>query len=329
MAPPLPSPADGCVLVTGGAGFIGGRLVAGLRAAGNRVAVLDDASAGLPLPARAEGLEVISGDIRDADLMARVVAALRPAAIVHLAALHHIPSCTADPRRALDINVVGTQSVLDAAATAGVERVLIASSGAVYDWGVGALSEQSPTSPHDIYALSKLTNEHQLALWARQPGRWARVARLFNVIGPGDPNGHLIPEVLDRLAGAARTASAGDPIVLRLGHLDHRRDYIALEDAAEGLIALLGDADPAPFSIDNLCSGHELGVEDLVTRLADLLGLRITCLSDPALRRANDRPSQLGAPERAWRRLGWRVRQPVDSALAEIAAADGRFALVS
>ncbi|HAP98816.1 MAG TPA: UDP-glucose 4-epimerase, partial [Rhodospirillum rubrum] len=57
---------DGCVLVTGGAGFIGSRVVAGLRAAGSRVAVLDDASAGRPLPARTEGLEVIAGDIRDA-----------------------------------------------------------------------------------------------------------------------------------------------------------------------------------------------------------------------------------------------------------------------
>ncbi len=101
-----------CVLVTGAAGFVGSRLLARLSASGTHVIALDDQSVGLPLPQVSEFVTPVLADIRNRNLMRAVFNDHRPQAIVHLAALHHIPTCEANPHLALDINVMGTQILL-------------------------------------------------------------------------------------------------------------------------------------------------------------------------------------------------------------------------
>lgn len=306
------------VLITGGNGFIGRRVVAKLRDRAVTVTIFDDGSAGMP---NAAGVTVIRGDIRDTDAVTAVLAQADADAIVHLAALHHIPTCNADPRRALDINVVGTQTLLDAAAAQRVGTVVLASSGAVYDWHDRMLDEEAPVRARDIYATCKLANEQQLAIWADAHGRRGRIARLFNVIGPGDPNGHLVPDILGRLA-AIDIGSTG---CLRLGGLDRRRDYIDVEDAADGIVALIANADAAPISVYNLCSGIETSVQQMAEKLARTTGRQIVCESDPTLVRRQDRPSQLGSFARAASCLGWRPASTLDDTLKRIVAIDGRF----
>lgn len=307
-------------VVTGAAGFIGSRVTAGLAAAGWRVIAIDDESAGLPLPPASPRVRPVRADIRDADAIEAAFAAAPPRLLVHLAAVHHIPTCTAQPRRALDVNVIGTQTVLDAAARHDCDRVVIASSGAVYRWDDAMLAESAALEPRDTYALGKLANEHQLAVWAAQgAGRRGRIARIFNAIGTGDPNAHLVPEVLQRLA-AALPAPAGKPIRLAMGNTGTRRDFIHVDDVADGLIALAGDAGRQPLAAFNICSGRDLSVRDLVERLTRQLGLAVEQVTDPRLVRAGDRPSQLGCPDLAAERLGWRASRGVDQALAELIA---------
>ncbi|HLO78610.1 MAG TPA: NAD-dependent epimerase/dehydratase family protein, partial [Magnetospirillum sp.] len=253
------------VLVTGGAGFVGRRLAA-LLARDRQVTVVDDLSAGLPMPEAGGNLACHVGDIRDPAAMAALMADVSPQAVIHLAALHHIPSCENDPRRAMDINVVGFQTVLDACARAGCGRVVLASSGAVYDWGDGgALDENASIRPCDVYSVTKATNEQQLALWAARTGGSGTIARLFNLIGPNDPNGHLIPDILGRLSSAGAA-----PVRLRLGNLETRRDFVDVNDAAEAFAALLDRAPWRPAGTDtfNICSGREYTVPDIALKLA-------------------------------------------------------------
>lgn len=279
------------------------------------VILVDNLSVGRPMPPTSPGLTCYQEDIRDRDAMAAIVLRHRPGAVIHLAALHHIPSCERDPAKAMDVNVMGFQSILDACALAGCRRVVLASSGAVYDWADRPLSETDAIAPRDVYSASKAANEHQLTAWTMAGRGSGVIARMFNVIGPDDPNGHLIPDILGRLQGAE-----GSQLDLRLGNLDTRRDFVDVRDMAAGLAALAdwrgGDA-PTP-EIFNLCSGRECTVSEIATKLAEHMGVRASLVSDPALRRAIDRPSQLGLPDKMARQFGWRAGRDLDDSIDTI-----------
>ncbi|WOI44160.1 NAD(P)-dependent oxidoreductase [Acidovorax sp. BLS4] len=299
------------VLVTGAAGMIGRRLVSALLRRGDAVAGLDNLSSGMPMPL---GLTLsVVADVCDTATVEAALRDLRADAIVHLAAVHHIPTCETQRMHCLRVNVEGTESVLHAATQTGLQQVVIASSGAVYAWGREMLTEaDSPTEARDNYALSKLCNESQLRLWcSRAQGRRGRVARLFNSIAHDDPNAHLIPDVLAQLR-----ADPGTEPVLRLGNLQPRRDYMHADDAAAGVLALLDDPHLTPaFDVFNLCSGVEHSVGDLVSEIGKLLGRSPRIEVDPQRQRPNDRAHQLGDPGKAWSRLGWRTRWSLHQAL--------------
>lgn len=319
--PPLPGHAT--VLVTGAAGFIGSRVTPLLTGLGCKVVAVDDLSVGMPLPPASASLVPIVADIRDRDGLAAIFAAHRPDAVMHLAAVHHIPTCEAKPALAFDVNVMGTQSVLDAAAAAGTRDVLLASSGAVYDWRDGPLGEDdTPLKARDVYSITKLSNEYQVAGWAERTGSRTRAARLFNTIGTHDPNGHLIPDIL------AQIGSDGRDAIVWLGNTAPRRDYIFVDDIASGLVTLLGGME-APFEAFNLCSGVDLSVAELVGVIGDLLSVRVTIETDPSRVRKVDRLQQLGDPAKMAARFGWRAAWDARAALAQIMTATGYLAAES
>ena len=120
-------------LVTGGAGFIGSRLARRLLRNGDlQVIVYHDFSAGTRehLPPL-QGLTFVEGDVRDAKHLRRSLHRFRPSLVYHLAALHFIPFCEAHPDTTWDVNVLGTQALLEACADCPPERLLFASTGAV------------------------------------------------------------------------------------------------------------------------------------------------------------------------------------------------------
>ena len=303
------------LLVTGGAGMLGRRVVQQWHEAGGKVAVLDNLSSGLAMPE--EATLAVCGDLRDEELLANVLTAFRPEAILHLAAVHHIPTCENQRTHCLDVNVLGTERLLKAAEEADIRHVVIASSGAVYAWQEGPLSElTSPLAPADNYALSKYCNEQQLQFWSSRGQRIGRAARIFNAVGHDDPNAHLIPEVLKQLRHSADGC-------IRLGNLAPRRDYLHADDIARGLIAMLHDPriDTA-FDTINLCTGTEHSVEQLVQQLGQIVGLDVNVEIDPARKRRVDRPSQLGNPSRARELLGWQARFKFDEALRRVVFPD-------
>jgi UDP-glucose 4-epimerase len=220
-------------------------------------------------------------------------------------------------RHCLDVNVLGTERLLAAAEAAQVDRVVIASSGAVYSWQEGPLSElSSPLAPCDNYALSKYCNEQQLRFWSGRGERTGRVARIFNAVGHDDPNAHLIPDVLKQLRQSADGC-------IRLGNLTPRRDYLHADDIARGLIAMLHDPrTDVPFDVFNLCSGVEHSVEQLVQQLGDIVGVQVRVEVDPSRQRRVDRPSQLGDPGRTLELLGWQPRMAFAEALRKVVFPD-------
>lgn len=301
------------IFVTGGAGFIGSRLVEQACRAGAELAIFDNLSVRLPMPGARAGLTTTEGDIRDADAIARAVADFAPDTVIHLAAVHHIPTCERRRAYSLEVNVVGTENVLAACEAAGTTHLVLASTGAVYAWGETRLVEDaSPLGSSDNYSVAKLANEGQCRFWADRTGSCLSIARIFNTIGWNDPNAHLIPDILDQLTGET-TAT------LRLGNLKPRRDYIFVEDTAAGLLAMATRAAAtAPVDIFNVCTGDETSVEDLVRMIGTVTGVALTIEQDPDRVRRVDRISQVGDAAKARATFGWRATRSLRQAVERI-----------
>jgi UDP-glucose 4-epimerase len=292
-------------LVTGGAGFIGSNLVDGLLARGHEVAVLDDLSTGRLenlVPAIQRGATLHTAGVTDAAAVARALEAARPTVVYHLAAQIDVRRAVEDPARDARINVVGTATVLEAARSAGVERVVLASTGgAIYgDADVIPTPESAPARPLSPYAVSKAAAERYVEFYVRGHGLSAFVVRLANVYGPRqDPRGEA--GVIALYCGAAVDGRG----VTVFGDGGQTRDFVYVADVVEALIAA------GERRVDGCCN-VATGRETTVLALARALGLRTTFA--PA-RPGEVRRSCL-APGAAAEMLGWSARTALPEGLA-------------
>ncbi|MDD2657871.1 MAG: NAD-dependent epimerase/dehydratase family protein, partial [Candidatus Pacebacteria bacterium] len=242
------------ILVTGGAGFIGSHLVALLASKGIEVRVLDSLVSGKRerVPA---GVDFIQGDIRDRDAL---MAAMKDVTqVVHLAALVSVAESMADPLSTHEVNVTGTEHVLQAMRGAGVKRIVYASSAAVYgDEPSLPKRESSPLQPQSPYALSKVINEAQAGMYERAFGLSPVGLRFFNVYGPGQAGNHPYASVIPRWIEAVR---AGRPVTV-YGDGSQTRDFVHVRDVAQAIyLALVSNA----TGVFNIASGEEVSLTEL------------------------------------------------------------------
>lgn len=295
------------VLVTGGAGFVGSHIVDRLLADGHAAAVLDDLSTGRREnvnPAAALHVE----DIRSPRAH-EIVAAVRPEAIVHVAAQAAVSRSVADPLFDASVNVMGTITVLEAARRAGVRRIVYTSTGgAAYgDTDVLPTPEDHPALASSFYGVSKVAAERYLDCWASLNGASALSLRLANVYGPRQhPEGEagVIAIFCHRLL-------TGQPCIVN-GDGEQTRDYVYVGDVAEAVARAL--ARPDATGVVNIGTGRETTVNDLYRRLAALAGVGAPARHGPP-RPGEQRRSVLDAT-RAKRLLGWTPATLLEDGLA-------------
>lgn len=176
------------VLITGSDGFIGCHLAADLAARGHQVCGLDSGGVAMPAWLRLERenyskLKSVRCDIRNREELARVVGALSPDVIVHLAAKPGVAGAEVDPLAYEEVNVGGVANLIAACSLAGVRRIVHASTSSVYGNVVGAINETTPLRPLGHYGRTKLNGEKLLQDAATLGGMDVIILRPFNVIG--------------------------------------------------------------------------------------------------------------------------------------------------
>ncbi len=254
------------ILVTGGAGFIGSHIVEQALRRGDAVRVLDNFSTGRRenLDRLQGDLEVLEGDLRDPRMVKQAVQGVE--LVFHQAAFISVPQSMQEPETCFAINVTGTVTLLEAARQAGVRRVMLASSTAVYgDTDVFPTPEETPLRPLSPYALSKQVSELYAALYTRALGLPVVALRYFNVYGPRQrPDS----EYAAAIPIFVRLLAAGQPLTI-FGNGRQSRDFIFVSDVAHANL-LAAETDRAAGEAINICTGSEISVLDLLEQLSEL-----------------------------------------------------------
>jgi nucleoside-diphosphate-sugar epimerase len=299
------------VLVTGGAGFIGSHLVEGLLTRGDLVRVLDNFSTGRRenLGALASRPDVLEGDLCDPETVRRAVQGVE--LVFHEAAFVSSPKSMETPAACYATNVTGTENLLEAARRAGVRRIVIASSAAVYgDSQDLPLQESASPRPLSPYAASKHIGEIYAGLYSRSFGTEVVALRYFNVFGPRQSPDTEYAAVVPIFI---RQALQGLPLKIE-GDGGQTRDLIYVRDVVRANLLASEKPGIAGQSF-NICTGRETRILDLADTLMGLFP------GGPAFQAAPPRPGDIyrsvGDPRKAHELLGFQAGTSLAEGLAQ------------
>jgi GDP-4-dehydro-6-deoxy-D-mannose reductase len=288
--------------VTGATGFVGTHLVAHLRAAGDTV-VAPGVDGDEPL------------DVVEPDAVRTRIADARPDAVYHLAGLAAPGASWDDPERYAIVNAVGTLSVLEGAAAAGAQRVVVV--GSAEEYGIVAadgppITEEAPLRPDTPYAASKVSAEFYALQAFLGRGLGVLRVRAFNHTGPGQSDRFVVSALARRVAVAER----GDDPTITVGNLDAVRDYTDVRDVVVAYRLLVERGEPG--EVYNVASGRGVTVAHVAETLLGRATRPLTLTVDPALVRPVEVPRLVGDPSRLRAATGWSPRYTLEQTMTDV-----------
>ncbi len=301
------------VLVTGAGGFVGSYLVERLAEEGcglrclveydsrGDIGWLDDIT-----PEVAAGIEIVAGDLRDADAVRDCVSGTD--VVFHLGALIAIPYSYKHPRQVIESNVTGTLNVLLAARDLGVERVVHTSTSEVYGTARSVpIGEDHPLQGQSPYSASKIGADKIAESFHLAYELPVATIRPFNIYGPRQSARAVIPTIINQ-------ALTGETV--KLGSLHPTRDFTFVTDTAEGFVRI-AECDAAIGGVFNVGSNAEISVRDLVEKIAGLCGKDIEIeREETRLRPENSEVGRLWADNSLAREtFGWKPEVSLDEGL--------------
>jgi len=254
------------VLVTGGAGFIGGQVVDALLMRGYDVTVLDNFSAGQrpeANPHLKSSVRVIDGDVRNQKDVRNALDKVD--SVIHMAAIIDTEYSVSNPLEVNEVNVSGTLTLLHESAEMKKKRFIFTSSTAVYgDAGDAPLSEEIKPRPISPYGVTKLAGEEYCNTYSRTFGLETVSLRLFNVYGRGQGKNQYAGVVIKFIEQATRGL---DPVIF--GDGEQTRDFIHVSDVVAAHILALekGSIESSPI---NIGTGIPTKIRDLARLVIDL-----------------------------------------------------------
>lgn len=312
------------VLVTGGAGYIGSHACKSLRSAGHVPVTYDNLSTGWQDAVKFGPFE--PGDLQDRARLDDVIARHQPRAVMHFAAVSDVGEAARDPGKYWRNNVLGSLTLVEAMAAAGIDMMVFSSTCAVYGEADGvALDEDCPTRPINSYGASKLAIEQMLAHFGESTGLRSVIFRYFNVAGADPeseigefhrPETHLVPRLLDAVL------QPGTEFTIYGTDYDTPdgtciRDYIHVSDLVDahilGLDRLLAGGSGLTF---NLGTGTGFSVREVFNQARTVTNRGIHVIEGP--RRPGDAVRLVSGSGRAKTDLGWKpIRSNLDEMIAD------------
>lgn len=287
------------VLVTGGAGFIGSTLVRKLLDRNYQITVLDDLSTGLieNLP-KSDKLKLIKGDVRDFDLVSRVVR--KRHYVMHLAAQAFIPFSYQMPLQVAEVNAIGSINILKACRESKVKRLVHISSSEVYGPAQYVpMNEKHPLQPYSTYSVAKAAAD----LWA-QTFFWEHklpvvILRPFNTFGSHESLPYFIPEMIRQCLK--------EPII-NVGNLGTKRDFTYLEDTADAMIRAL-ETENIEGEVINIGTGQTHKMQDILALIKrETRAEEKKVVQDKKRLRPRDVEILVTDNDKAKKILGWKPR---------------------
>jgi UDP-glucose 4-epimerase len=288
-------------VVTGGAGFIGSHAVDALLARGDEVHLVDNFATG-----RRENLNGAAAlhehDIREP--LDALFAQVRPEVVVHLAAQADVGTSVEQPLLDLEVNVLGTLNVLEAARPHGAQIVFSSTGGAIYGECTRPAREDDAREPASPYGTSKLAAEEYLATWNRLYGSQHIALRFANVYGPrqlAKLEGGVVAIFSDRLRAGENVTINGDG--------EQTRDYVFVADVVAAVLAAIGHGG----GTFNVGTGIETSVVELFETMRRVAGVDVAAEHAPP--RPGEARRSVVDPSRAERELGWRPAHALEDGL--------------
>ncbi len=298
------------VLVTGGAGYIGGHVVRQLRERGQRVVVVDDLSSGKP--ERLGDVELVAIDLADSAApseLARVLKQHEVESVIHFAARKAVGESVERPAWYFQQNIASLANLLLAMEAADVRRLVFSSTASVYASSDRPLDEDSTTDPINPYGQTKLAGEW-LVRAAAHNGLRAVSLRYFNVAGAGSHTlgdtsvNNLVPMVFAKLDAGEPPVIFGDDYATPDGTCV--RDYVHILDVADAHLAALDSLGSGTGAdLYNIGTGTGVSVREMIDTILEVTGSPLKPIV--ADRRPGDPDMVVAAVDRVADRLGWRA----------------------
>lgn len=257
------------MLITGGAGFIGSHLCDKYTKEGQAVLCLDNFMSGNLVNVRHlldnRNFKLLKGDVRDFDLLEKI---MRDVDVVfHLAAQIHVEKSYIEPKLTYEVNVIGTQNILEVARIYDVKKVIYASTSEVYGSAqYFPIDEKHPLDAPHPYGASKIAADRMCYSYVNTYGMNIPIVRLFNIFGPRQRDigyGGVISIFTRRILSNMSPIIYGDGL--------QTRDYTYIEDAVRAYDLVLNHNEPMTEPV-NFGSGREESILDLANMLIDLSG---------------------------------------------------------
>jgi NAD dependent epimerase/dehydratase len=302
------------VLVTGAGGFIGSHLVEKCLALGYEVKAFvrynsRNTWGWLETVSARDQLEVLTGDIRDADSVSKAMKDCN--AVFHLAALIGIPYSYVSPLAYIKTNIEGTYNVLEAAKTLGLESVLVTSTSETYGTAQYVpIDERHPLVGQSPYSASKIGADQLALSYYRSFGVPVKIVRPFNTYGPRQSARAVISTIITQILSGAKK--------IKLGNLSPTRDLTFVKDTVEGFIAI-HQCPSLVGEVTNIGMNQEISIGGLARLISKRLKTDIEIAGDESrVRPENSEVERLWCDNTKLRdQTGWKPKYDLQRGLEE------------